>query len=407
MRITLVHYSAPPVVGGVESVLRHHARLMASRGHSVSVIAGRGSAFDRRVHFVKIPLVDSRHSSILKAKAQLDRGSVPTDFDALTQKIESRLAELLEDADVLIAHNVCSLHKNLALTAAINKLSTKIPKMRTILWHHDLAWTSTRYQRELYPGYPWDLIRTPWPGVTQVTISQARRQELSNLLRLPPEKICVVPNGIDTGEFLRLGLQARELVEQLKLFSSEPLLFLPVRVTRRKNIELALNTLARLRETHPSARLVVTGPLGAHNPANLDYFEELKEMRRKLSLNGSAHFLAELVDGSLSDEAIADFYRFADALFLPSLEEGFGIPMIEAGLSGMPVFCSDIDSLRALGGGDVNYFSPKDDPGKVATLIATVLDGDPRYRLRVRIRQEFAWQAIYDSHITPLLESSA
>jgi glycosyltransferase involved in cell wall biosynthesis len=230
---------------------------------------------------------------------------------------------------------------------------------------------------------------------------------LSTLFGLPPDKIRVVPSGIDTAEFLRLGFQARELVEQLDLLSSAPLLLLPVRVTRRKNIELALKTLARLRVTHPSARLVVTGPLGAHNPANLDYFEELKELRRTLSLNDSAHFLAELVDGSLSDEAIADFYRFADALFLPSLEEGFGIPIIEAGLSGLPIFCSDIAALRALGGQETSYFSPTEDSGRVAKLIATELEGDSRYRLRVRIRQEFAWQVIFDKHLAPLLESSA
>lgn len=371
------------------------------------MIAGRGSVFDRRVPFINIPLVDSRHSSILKTKAQLDQGSVPTEFDALTQKVENRLAGVLKNADVLIAHNVCSLHKNLALTVALNKLSTKIPNMRMILWHHDLAWTSDRYRGELHPGYPWDLLRKPWPGVIQVTISEARRQELSTLFGLPPDKIRVVPSGIDTAEFLRLGFQARELVEQLDLLSSAPLLLLPVRVTRRKNIELALKTLARLRVTHPSARLVVTGPLGAHNPANLDYFEELKELRRTLSLNDSAHFLAELVDGSLSDEAIADFYRFADALFLPSLEEGFGIPIIEAGLSGLPIFCSDIAALRALGGQETNYFSPTEDSGRVAKLIATELEGDSRYRLRVRIRQEFAWQVIFDKHLAPLLESSA
>lgn len=39
MNIVLVHYSAPPVVGGVESVLAHQARLMADAGHTVKIIA--------------------------------------------------------------------------------------------------------------------------------------------------------------------------------------------------------------------------------------------------------------------------------------------------------------------------------------------------------------------------------
>ena len=46
MKIALLHYSVPPVVGGVESVLAQQARLMADAGHAVQVIAGRGGQFD-------------------------------------------------------------------------------------------------------------------------------------------------------------------------------------------------------------------------------------------------------------------------------------------------------------------------------------------------------------------------
>ncbi len=44
MKIDLLHYSAPPIVGGVESVISHHARLMSKAGHPVRIIAGRGDA---------------------------------------------------------------------------------------------------------------------------------------------------------------------------------------------------------------------------------------------------------------------------------------------------------------------------------------------------------------------------
>ena len=44
MKIALLHYSVPPIVGGVESVIAHHARLMSADGHSVRLIAARGEA---------------------------------------------------------------------------------------------------------------------------------------------------------------------------------------------------------------------------------------------------------------------------------------------------------------------------------------------------------------------------
>ncbi|MBI3739501.1 MAG: glycosyl transferase family 1, partial [Chloroflexi bacterium] len=48
MKITLLHYAALPIIGGVESVMGHHARLMTDAGHQVRVIAGRGEQVDAR-----------------------------------------------------------------------------------------------------------------------------------------------------------------------------------------------------------------------------------------------------------------------------------------------------------------------------------------------------------------------
>ena len=64
MKIGLIHYSALPVVGGVESVMDTHARLMADDGHQVMVVSGRGAQVDQRIPFVQVPLADSRHPQV-------------------------------------------------------------------------------------------------------------------------------------------------------------------------------------------------------------------------------------------------------------------------------------------------------------------------------------------------------
>jgi glycosyltransferase involved in cell wall biosynthesis len=124
-------------------------------------------------------------------------------------------------------------------------------------------------------------------------------------------------------------------------------------------------------------------------------------------LNGSAHFLAELTDSFLPNEVIADFYRIADALFLPSREEGFGIPILEAGLAGLPIFCSDIPPLRSLGGIYATYFSPDADPQELAKLIADQLSSNPVIRLRTDLRKQYTWERIYMEKIAPLLEMAS
>jgi glycosyltransferase involved in cell wall biosynthesis len=403
MSIAILHYSVPPIVGGVESVIAHHARLMSADGHAVRLIAGRGETLREQIPLTVIPLADSRHARVAEIKQQLDRGDVTKEFETLRDELAKQLQDALSGMDILIAHNVCSLNKNLALTAALHQLhsSNKLPHL--ILWHHDLAWTTPRYRPEMHAGYPWDLLRTDWGNTTHVVVSELRRDELAALMKLDPVSIIVIPNGVDASRFYKLESQTQALLARINLLAAAPILLLPVRVTPRKNIELALYTLAELKKKFPQAALVVTGPLGPHNGDNVKYFETLTDLRTQLGLQSSAHFLAELVDSFLPDEVIADFYRIADALFFPSREEGFGIPLIEAAFSHLPAFCADIPPLRVLGLGDATFFSPDEDPTKIAGLIADHFQSSAVARLSMRVRSSFRWEAIYRQHIAPLL----
>jgi mannosylglucosylglycerate synthase len=401
-KIALLHYSAPPIVGGVESVLGHHARLMADAGHQVQIVAGRGEQTDSRVPFIHLPMADSRHPDILALKAELDMGRVPSRFAELVDSLSANLSEILDDVEILIAHNVCSLNKNLALTTAVHNLASN-NHMRIVLWHHDLAWTTPRYRAELHEGYPWDLLRQAWPGVTQVTISEMRKHELAELFQIGKDNIAVIPNGVDAADFHKLEKQTREYVKQADLHHASPLLLLPVRITPRKNIELALHVSRNLIQHFPDTKLLVTGPLGPHNPANINYFEKLVTLREDLKLVNVVYFLAELTTEYIPDEVISDFYHLADALFLPSHEEGFGIPILEAGLVGLPIFCSDIAPLRSLGGSYVTYFSPNADPEVLANTIVNHLSSNDGFRMRAEVRNKYTWERIYEQNIAPLL----
>jgi glycosyltransferase involved in cell wall biosynthesis len=407
MKIALLHYSSPPIVGGVESVLAHHARLMTKAGHEVTIFAGRGKTFNQRIPVRLLPRLDSRHAEVMIIKRELDLGQHTSSFDSLSDQIKQELLTELIGFDVLIAHNVASLHKNLALTAAIHA-AHKMPGFPAlVLWHHDLAWTTPRYRHEMHAGYPWNLLRTDWRNVTHVVISELRRQELGKLLGITREQIRVIPNGVDVNEFLKLEPQTIRLMEQLKLLEANPLFLLPVRLTPRKNIELALRVLVELKSEFPTAMLLVTGPVGPHNPANASYKKKLLDLRDQLSLQSAAHFLADVTSEFMPDAVIADFYRLADALLFPSHEEGFGIPIIEAAFSCIPVFCADIPVLRELGGEDISYFDPDAEPRSIARQIIDRLHSEATSRWARRAKHGYAWDTIYASHIGPLIKEVA
>jgi glycosyltransferase involved in cell wall biosynthesis len=385
MRIALLHYSSPPIVGGVESVLAHHARLMTKAGHQVTIIVGRGKSFDERIPVHVFPRMDSRHPDVMQVKTLLDKGSCTPAFETLRDEIKGELSDELKKYDVLIAHNIASLHKNLPLTAAIYEASKQPGFPKLILWHHDLAWTTPRYRHDMHDGYPWNLLRTPWRGVKQVVVSEMRRQELSALLGIDKEDIQVIPNGVNLNAFYKMETRTIQIVD-------------------RKNIELALRIMAELLSDYPKAMLVITGPEGPHNPANKGYKEKLLYLRNELKLQGIVHFLAESSPGMLPDAVIADFYRLGNALFFPSREEGFGIPIIEAAFSSMPVFCADIQVLRELAGKDVSYFDPEGDPKEIARLIVNRMESEATSRLSRRVKRSYTWESIYYKFIEPILK---
>jgi mannosylglucosylglycerate synthase len=399
MKIVLIHYSAPPVVGGVETVLANQAAQLARAGHQVTILAGRGETWSARTPVEILPRLDARYPLNLKLKGALDAGQVPEGFAAYVQQVQADLERALKGVDVVIAHNIASLNKNLAVTAALHTLFTSGAIRRLVLWHHDLAWTTSAYSAELHPGYPWDLLRTAWSGARQVTVSEARRAELAGLMGIPSPDIAVVPGGLDMVSFFGLNPQTQALLEHIQLVQAAPILLMPVRLTRRKNLELAFETVAVLRRELPRTTLVVTGTY-----SKPDYFDKLKKLRASLGLEGAVYLVAEHIPDGLPRECLVDFYHLADALFLPSTEEGFGFPILEAGLSRLPVFCTDLPALRDLAGHWAYYFSPEDSAKEIARLITKELRTSSTYRLHVRVRQEYTWQSVYVKYLAPLLE---
>lgn len=403
MRIALIHYSSPPIIGGVESVMAHHAILMTNAGHQVTIFAGRGKPFHPNISVKIIPQLDSRHPEIIEIKKQLDQGMYSVDFDKQRDWLKKQLAVCFNNFDIIIAHNIATLNKNLPLTAALYDLNQTPGFPHLILWHHDLSWSASRSHDDLHAGYPWDLLRDPWSWASHVVVSEIRRNELSQLLKIPAEQIYVVPNGVDFESFHKFESQTKQLIEELKLYEADPLVLLPARLTPRKNIELALSIIAELQKVYPKTMLVITGPEGPHNPQNASYKRKLLTLRDDLHLQGVVHFLAEISNSFIPDSVITDFYHFADLLLFPSYEEGFGIPLIEAACSSLPVFCSDIPVLRELGKEDVSYFSLHDEPSAIAALIDQRLKQEATLRWARRVKKNYTWDSIYMNILEPLL----
>jgi hypothetical protein len=117
----ILHYTAPPVVGGVEAVMDAHARVFLQMGYPVAIIAGQGAedALPPGTGLEIMPMLDSQHPQILAAGAILEQGRVPGDFMALANQLTEKLAPLVSQFDNLIVHNVFTKHFNLPLLTCL------------------------------------------------------------------------------------------------------------------------------------------------------------------------------------------------------------------------------------------------------------------------------------------------
>ena len=417
IKIAMLHYTAPPVVGGVEIVMQHHARLFSSADYPVTIIAGQGKVDIPGVEMVINPLFNSRNAEILRIKKELDSGIVSPDFERTKDEIKQFLLANLIQYNVVIAHNICSLHKNMPLSAALYEFMQHPSATVLVSWHHDLAWSNGQYQPELHEKWPFDILKKNWHTKKQihVAVSEMRRQEISKLFAIPPHQINTIPSGLDWENFLKIGLETQTIIRQNNLLNAYPFFLLPVRITRRKNIELAMKIMFELRKEYPQAVLVITGPPGPHNPGNKSYFEELLELRAALNLQPEHDktpnrpqviFLAEQTKQYLPDEVIADLFRFADALLFPSMQEGFGIPVLEAGLAGLPVFCSNIPPFRETAGKLAHFFNIEDNPSIIANQIISWLKTNKTNQLKSRVKSTYSWDNIFQQMIQPLIDSS-
>jgi glycosyltransferase involved in cell wall biosynthesis len=409
MRVGFMHYTGPPTIGGVEQTIAVHARILADLGHETVLLVGSGSSDGAGPTVRLVPRLGSQHPDVTAVKAKLDRGVVDADFHRLVDDIRQDLERSTEELEALVVHNVLSLHKNLALTAALWDRQQSHPWPRLIAWHHDLAWDRPEYAPELHPGDPWDLLRRPCPGAIHVTVSESQRQRLSNLIDVRNEDIRVIPPGVDPADFGRWGSATRRLYDDLDLDRADLILLFPTRVTRRKNIEMAIRIIAALREEGAGdARLLVTGPPGPHNPANRHYLDELLALAKELGVADRVRFLAApggTLAAPVDHRTLAELFTLADAALLTSRDEGFGIPILEAGLARLPVFCTDIPPFHESGMDDVTYLRLDLSPQLAAREILQTLRADRRFRLRRRVLGAYTWAKIVQDRLMPLLET--
>lgn len=319
-------------MGGVrrhnQELLPRAARLLRERGGSLAVLAGRdGLPFE---------LGDDveRLDSSIPARPALARAALES--RAVENVLERARASGRAFEVVHTAHLPVPRGLDTPLTLTLHDLksvfSSAEPRVR--------RWVGRRVVQDALQR-----------AARVIAVSQTLRDELVDALGASPTKIVVAPNGAD-----HLPLKPRDPRPDA------PILFVG-HLEPRKNVALLLRALALESERGERA----LGDLWLAGEGRAEHRAELERLARDLGVASRVKFL-----GLRSDEQLAALYATCRLVALPSLREGFDIPLVEALRAGAPVACSDLPVHRELAGEAARYFDPNDAAQFVLAAAAAV-----------------------------------
>ncbi len=204
-----------------------------------------------------------------------------------------------------------------------------------------------------------------------VTLSGSSRDEIVSMLKMRPERVSVVPPGVER----RFSPGAKR--------SESPLVVAVGRLVPVKRFDALLDALAKVRVDHPGLRAVIVGE---------GYERERLEARRR---EVGADDWVEM-PGKLSDAELIDVYRRAWILVSSSLREGWGMTVTEAGACGTPAVVTRIAGHEDSVDHGVSGLLV-DDPAGIAPAVSSLIADPARLEKlakgAVRHAGRFTWEA--------------
>ena len=177
------------------------------------------------------------------------------------------------------------------------------------------------------------------------TISNYSRDDIIKAYGKEPGDVITTYLGIKQTENVKLKTQDMEDLRKKFGIDSEYILFVGT-LQPRKNIAKLIEAFSKLKTKN--IKLVVVGKKGW-------LWEEIIQAPEKYNVVERVKFL-----DFVSDEDLPGLYKNATCFVLPSLYEGFGLPVLEAMKQGCPVLISNVSSLPEVGGDAALYFNPND-----------------------------------------------
>jgi len=306
-----------------------------------------------------------RHATGLRIGAVLgDPGLAPHGVTALElapfnqfTRIAWELPRLLRSVDLRLAH--------------FQYLVPPLYRGPSVITVHDLSFELLPELEERFDG--WALRRFVPVSARRArvifTVSEWTRQDILRRYHVPPERVLVTLNGVSS-EFRPDGPRPNRPPYILFVGALRP----------RKDPLNAVEAFSRLEGL--DLRLVMVGP-------DKGLYPRVESLIDRHGLTGRVE-----LKGYVTGHELAAMYRGAECVLLPSLYEGFGLPVVEAMASGTPVVATNVGAIPEIAG-DAAILVPPSDPDALAQGVNRALDARDQFVERGFDRAKmFTWNEV-------------
>jgi glycosyltransferase involved in cell wall biosynthesis len=348
------------------------------RNHGIQVYARNllGSLRDAAPRYgMEIrPFVSAGNMAAFKKEPNfLPRKTSLLQFDRLWRYGGASIAAFLDNADIMLNPNGASL-----------PISALIPTVTTI---HDLT-------PMVQPGFSpritfllkFLLMRSAKASAAIITVSENSKCDIMRLCGVDESKVYVVYEGYDRALFNDEKPDSAALQALLaRLGIRRPYILHHGAVQPRKNLVRLIAAYRQILERNSTLDfdLVLAGPLA------WQFGDVVAVAETNAGSCGNV-----VLTGALSDQDLSLLLRGAALEVIPSLYEGFCLPMVEAMACGIPTVVSNSSCLPEVSGGTLRYFDPYSIEDMSACMQEALQSADLRAELSARGRQhvqKFSW----------------
>lgn len=224
-----------------------------------------------------------------------------------------------------------------------------------------------------------------------VAATEHERQLLRQIYRVAPARVAVVPLGVDLDQFA--PGDRREARARLGLPEDERIILAIGRIEPLKGLDVLIQSLSAMSDTDRVGLYIIGGDERARPE-----LDRLAAIAKTFGLEDRVHYL-----GARPHEALADYYRAADVVAVPSFYESFGLVAVEAMASGIPVVASRVGGLAStIVDGRTGYLIAWRCPEPFAEKFDLLFANDELRRAlgasaRRRMEESYSWERVADA----------